>query len=200
MLDRKYRTRTLLIWSAFFLHLMGLYFLLSWTPKLLAVSTSTQSVAVHAGVALNFGGIMGSLAFSVLSPFFNLRKLTVFLFGITAIATVLFGKGMTNPALVLPLAVAVGMLSFGALAGIYSLAPTAYETESRGTGVGWALGMGRVGAMISPFAAGVLLDTGSGGHALYTVFSVPFALAAVVVFMLGRSGLQIAMKQEISPG
>ncbi|MGF6674470.1 MFS transporter [Paraburkholderia tuberum] len=200
LLDRKYRTRTLLIWSAFFLHLMGLYFLLSWTPKLLAVSTSTQSVAVHAGVALNIGGIMGSLAFSVLSPFFDLRKLTVFLFGITAIATVLFGKGMTNPALVLPLAVAVGMLSFGALAGIYSLAPTAYETESRGTGVGWALGMGRVGAMISPFAAGVLLDTGSGGHALYTVFAVPFALAAVAVFMLGRSGLQIAMKQEISPG
>ncbi|MBB5412981.1 hypothetical protein HDG34_006959 [Paraburkholderia sp. HC6.4b] len=65
---------------------------------------------------------------------------------------------------------------------------------------GWALGMGRVGDMISPFAAGVLLGTGSGGHALYTVFAVPFALAAVAVFMFSRSGLQIAMKQEISLG
>ncbi|CAB3733618.1 MFS transporter [Paraburkholderia rhynchosiae] len=200
LLDRNYRTRTLLIWTAFFLHLMGLYFLLSWTPKLLAASTSTQSVAVHAGVALNVGGIVGSLAFSVFAPFFNLRKLTVFLFGITAIATVLFGMGMTNPALVLPLAAAVGLLSFGALAGIYSLAPTAYETQTRGTGVGWALGMGRVGAMISPFAAGVLLDTGSGSLALYIVFAIPFALAAVAVSMLGRSEVQPAMTQEISPG
>ncbi|MBO7934037.1 MFS transporter [Burkholderia pseudomallei] len=178
------RGRTIALWVAAFMQLSSLYFTLSWTPKLLAASPLTQPLAIRAGVALNLGGLAGSLLFSVIAQRFDLRKLTAMLLLLTALAAALFGVLVTQPTLIEPLAALVGLCAFASMSGIWSIAPALYPTAARGQGVGWAVSVGRVGAILSPFIAGMLADAGVASSSLYVVFSVPFACAALAILML----------------
>jgi len=55
----------------------------------------------------------------------------------------------------------------------------------RATGMGWAIGIGRIGAIVSPFASGALSDHGWLPAQLYVLFTVPFAVAAVAMLVIG---------------
>ena len=69
----------------------------------------------------------------------------------------------------------------GAFTGLYAVAARIYPTEIRTTGVGWAIGAGRTGAIVGPIAAGLLLGAGVPISWTFVVFALPMAVAAVVV-------------------
>ncbi len=70
------------------------------------------------------------------------------------------------------------------MAGLYALSPVVYDASVRATGVGWGIGIGRIGAIVSPTVAGVLLDAGWQPLHLYAVFAVVFVLAAGCLLLL----------------
>ncbi len=78
----------------------------------------------------------------------------------------------------------VGLLVNGCVAGLYTVTPALYETDVRATGVGVALGVGRLGAILAPISAGVLLDAGWTTVALYLTVAVLFLVGAAAIGLI----------------
>ncbi|MEG2050316.1 MAG: MFS transporter, partial [Comamonas sp.] len=79
------------------------------------------------------------------------------------------------------LAFCIGVFSNGCVAGLYAIAPMVYGSDVRATGVGWGIGIGRIGAIVSPLVAGGLLDAAWSPSQLYVGYGAAFVLAALVV-------------------
>jgi MFS family permease len=173
--------RTLTIWASFFLVMSSFYFVMSWTPKLLVQSGMSVSQGITGGVLLNVGGIVGCTLFSTLSSRFKLRSLLYTYLLVGALSLVAFGIGGASLQVSMLVAAVIGAAISGCVGGLYSLTPLLYPAESRATGMGWAIGMGRIGAILAPLSVGGLLDIGwQVGH-LYYVFSVPLMVAVVMI-------------------
>ncbi|MTD54302.1 MFS transporter [Amycolatopsis pithecellobii] len=174
--------RTALLWLSYFVMMAGFYFAASWTPLLLQQSGFSAGEGTNAGLLLNLGGMAGTLMFSALALKVSLRVLTVLCFlaaGVSFLAMSLF---LGAVAAALAAAVAVGMFINASGNGLNALAPGMYPTSVRATGVGWALAVGRVGALTAPALAGVLLDHSWSPRSLFGLLVVPLVVAAVAAF------------------
>src|SRR5699024_10459547 len=85
------------------------------------------------------------------------------------------------PAIAFTLGVVTGMLLNGCIAGLYSLAPQVYSAGIRTTGVGMALGVGRLGAVLAPLGVGVLIDAGISPVHIYLLVGVIMILGATTL-------------------
>ena len=81
---------------------------------------------------------------------------------------------------------AVGFFLAGSMISLYAALPDMYPVQIRNTATGWALGIGRLGAVLGPNVAGVLIEAGWGRLALYAGMSVPMFLAAYAAVLLVR--------------
>jgi benzoate transport len=172
---------TPLIWSAFFLLMFSFYFVTSWTPKLLVDAGLSTRQGITGGVLLNLGGIAGGSLFGVLAPRVPLKRLTVLYLAGTAATLLLFGLFATRLAVAFPVALAIGVFLFGSMVGLYAATPALYPAAIRTTGMGWAIGIGRLGAILAPLTAGLLVDRGWGTTALYCAFALPLVVAMASV-------------------
>lgn len=177
---------TLLLWAAFFCVMFSFYFVVSWTPKLLVQAGLPTSGGISGGVLLNLGGICGILLLGVLSA-----KLGVFrLHGLALVASAatIAGFGVVSDSLqvALTVAVLVGFFLFIAMVGLYVVTPSIYPTAVRNTGTGLAIGTGRIGAILSPYLAGILLASGWQPGQAYFVFGLPMLVAAIAIFALSK--------------
>ena len=104
----------------------------------------------------------------------------------TAALMVCFGMFANTLTIAFIVALLIGAGIFGCMAGLYAFAPILYPAQTRTTGMGWAIGIGRLGAVLAPLVAGSLLDSGwQSGH-LYYAFAVPLVLAIGTVALLGK--------------
>ena len=180
------RRSSVLIALTFFLVMFCFYFVLSWTPKLLVAAGMSATQGITGGVLLNLGGIGGGLALGYLAAFSDLRRLTIATFLAGGVSLVLFGAFCDSLGAAFGVAVALGITLFGAMIGLYALTPTLYSPDVRATGMGWAVGMGRFGAIASPATVGLLIDAGWQGSELYYMFALPLLLAVGTVASIAR--------------
>ena len=177
-------TSTFLVWVAFFCTMAGFYFIVSWTPRLLNAAGLSASQGMAGGVLLNLGGIAGCGLFAFAAVRADVRRL---LFGALVASAVLiagFGLAVTRLNVALWTALLLGMVANAAMAGLYAVGPPLYPTAVRATGMGWAIGIGRLGAILAPLASGALLDHGWAPAQLYFLFSAPFAVAGVAMLLI----------------
>jgi MFS family permease len=169
--------------------MFAFYFVMSWTPKLLVAAGLSTQQGITGGVLLNVGGIIGGALFGYLSSRINLRKLSAAYLIITAVTLILFGLYASDLNSAFAIAVLIGAFIFGAITGLYAITPALYPAAIRTTGLGWAIGIGRIGAIIAPSIVGVLIDGGWKTADLYYVFAVPLVIAMLTVIVLpqGRS-------------
>ncbi|BAP41558.1 MFS transporter [Pseudomonas sp. LJDD11] len=177
---------TLLIWLAFFLVMFGFYFVLSWTPRLLVSAGLSNAQGITGGVLLNMGGIVGTTVIGLLAARYPLARLLMLYLIINALLLALFVQFTHNLTLAFAVALAIGVFVNGCVAGLYALAPSFYSASQRVTGLGWGIGMGRIGAILSPLVAGHLIDANWSPSKLYILFASAFVLAALVVWGLKR--------------
>ena len=177
---------TLLLWAAYFAVMFGFYFVNSWTPRLMTDAGMTAEQGVVIGMALAIGGAVGSVLYGILAARYAREGLLLGFLVIGAIAVVAFILSTAVLAVALVLGVLVGLLVNGCVAGLYSVAPTRYPTAARATGVGAALAVGRVGAILAPTVGGGLVDAGWGNVALYSLAAVLLLAGAVAVLFLRR--------------
>ncbi|MGO1072443.1 MFS transporter [Lysobacter sp. CA199] len=178
---------SLLIAAAFFLLMFSFYFVLSWTPKLLVSAGLSAQQGITGGVLLNLGGIVGGSLFGWFAARRSLSTLTIACMLLASLALFAFGAASQNLSLAFPIAFVLGATVFGSMAGLYALAPIVFETSTRTTGLGWAIGIGRIGAILSPIAVGWLTDLDWSTSHLYYLCAVPLLLAAAAVAWLHRS-------------
>ncbi|WP_455886994.1 MFS transporter [Pseudomonas rustica] len=178
------RRTTLVIWLLFFLVMFGFYFVMSWTPKLLVAAGLSAQQGITGGVLLSVGGILGAALIGGLSSRWPLTRVLALFMLITAALLVLFVVNGASVSAALALGLLIGLFSNGCVAGLYALSPVVYHASVRATGVGWGIGIGRMGAILSPTVAGVLLDGGWQPLHLYGVFASVFVLAAGCLLLL----------------
>jgi benzoate transport len=175
---------TLTLWTAFLLCFSTLYFLMSWIPALMEDSGFEPSVGRQAFFLFNLGGVIGIYVIGFLSTRFKLTNLIFYMAIAAAVAMVIFALAPTRMNLLLALTLLIGILQQGGFTGLYSAAAKAYPTNVRSTGIGWAIGLGRFGAVVGPAVAGYLIAAGLDMSANYFIFAIPMAVGGFIAYRL----------------
>jgi len=184
MLAPELRKVTLTLWLNFFLCYSTLYFLMSWIPKLMVDAGHSELVGRDAFFLFNLGGVIGIFIVGILSTRFKLTNVVSCLLLAAAAGMLVFALAPNQKGVLLGLIFAVGLVLQGGFTGLYGAAAKAYPTEVRTTGIGWAIGLGRAGAVVGPAAAGYLILFGFGMSANFLIFAVPMALGGLVAYTL----------------
>jgi len=186
VLSRQYRAGTLLLWAVNCCCSMLTYTLASWLPTLLNERGFAVHQAVTAAALLNLGGVLGGICCGRLS---DLRGpypviVTAYFLGGIAIAMIGSAAGFGFGA-VLAAVFATALLAYGGQTGVGVLSTIFYEAPLRSTGVGLALGFGRVGAVAGPLLIGWLL---AAGTAISTLFLIGGSLAILISLLIAAMG------------
>src|SRR6204780_2036898 len=176
---------TLLLWVVFFMSLLDIYFLANWLPTVLNDLGASVSEAAAIGSMLQVGGVVGTFALGSIIDRFSFRALALVYF-IAVFAVGAIGQlghsafGVTIAIFVAGFCIVGGQIAANALAAGY------YPTAVRATGVGWALGIGRVGSIIGPLVGGVLLSLKWSAGEVFVAAAAAALCAALAAFSLGR--------------
>ena len=132
----------------------------------------------------NLSGVIGILIMGTMATRWKLSNIvTVFLFS-SAVFMVVFAAAPNQITLLLAVIFLIGFLQQGGFTGLYAVAVKIYPTEIRSTGIGWAIGLGRFGAVAGPAIAGYLIAAGLDMSANYYVFAVPMAIGGLLAYRL----------------
>ena len=178
---------TLMIWLSFFCCLLMVYALGSWLPKLMANAGYSLGSSLSFLLALNFGGVVGAIAGGWLGDRFSLPKVVVAYFALGTACIALLGFNSPMPVLYLLIAVA-GATTIGTQILLYANTAQFYPLSIRSTGLGWASGVGRLGAIVGPLLGGSLVAAALPLKMNFLAFAVPGLVAAlaVCVFIAGH--------------
>ncbi|MFC4121460.1 MFS transporter [Nonomuraea zeae] len=176
-----WRRATLLLWVGFFVVMFTFYFVVSWTPKLLAEAGMATGEGITGGIFLNLGGILGATLFGLLTTRLAPRGVIIGYMAIAAPVLAAVVHAVHVAWLTFALGWLIGMLVNGCISGMYALGTWLYPSEIRATGVGWAIGVGRAGAITGPFVAGHLLDAGWPVSTLYLLVAAILLLGVPAV-------------------
>ena len=179
--------RTLCLWLAFFCCLLMVYALSSWLPKLMASAGYSLGSSLSFLLALNFGGMAGAILGGWLGDRFNLGKVMVAFFVAAAVSISLLGFNSPTPVLYGMIFVA-GATTIGTQILLYAGAAQFYGLSIRSTGLGWASGIGRNGAIVGPLLGGALMAINLPLQLNFIAFAVPGAIAALAMALFTLSG------------
>lgn len=172
--------RTASIWVAFFCCLLMVYALSSWLPKLMAGAGYSLGSSLSFLLALNFGGMAGAILGGWLGDRLNLVKVMIGFFVAAAVSISLLGINSPMPVLYLLIFVA-GATTIGTQILLYAGTAQLYGLSIRSTGLGWASGIGRNGAIVGPLLGGALMGIELPLQLNFLAFAVPGAIAALAM-------------------
>jgi MFS transporter, AAHS family, 4-hydroxybenzoate transporter len=179
-----YALRTVLFWIMFFCSLLSLYLIGFWLPTVLHLDGLTPADAVFSSSLYSAGGVLSVLAIGPLTRRFGLEPVLggCLALGIVVIAGVALGN---LPYLLLLATIFVmGVCVIGGQCGINGLSAARYPARMRNTGVGWALGIGRLGGIFGPALGGVLLGRGWHPPHILLCSCITAGIAALCVVLL----------------
>lgn len=178
------RANTLYLWTCYFLLMFSFYFVVSWTPKLLVDAGLTTGQGISAGVYLQAGGLVGAISLGLLGYKFKVPILTSVFFCCGVAAMLFYGLVELSLVSLMLVAAVMGFFLIGAMIGLYTIAPSVYPANVRVSGVGLAIGIGRLGAIVAPLAGGIILNSGYSTDEIFVIFSIPLILAALAVYKI----------------
>lgn len=183
---------TLALWAVFALTLLQLSLLLNWLPSLVIAKGFARTDGYLAATVFNLGGIVGSLVIGWLCDRFGARAPMLGVFAVMAVSFWAIAMAGTL-GLILWAAAAAGFAVLGAQFALYGLSPRLYPDATRGTGVGVAVAVGRVGAIVGPILAGGMIAGGASPDALMMRL-IPLVLiaGAAMAWLAHAAGTRLA--------
>jgi AAHS family 4-hydroxybenzoate transporter-like MFS transporter len=180
-------TGTALLWLINFANMLCVYFLASWMPLLMTRAGHSESEAVLAATFMWTGGLVGTWILGWVVDRYGFKTILVPLFAATTVAIVVFSFTHTWLYLSYVLIACVGLGILGGQAALNAMASSFYPTSLRSTGMGWALGLGRLGGILGPILGGVTLQLQWSTRVLFLLSAIPVAIVtlAILVFCLG---------------
>ena len=181
---------TLAVWIGFAMNLLVYFFVQSWLTTLLIQAGQTQQVALTATTVLLAGGALSIFAFGPLMDRFQPFKVIACFFIVGGASVALLGSLLTaSIPVIMVSSFLAGFFVLGVQKGMNAIAVFFYPTTLRSTGLGWALGIGRIGAVAGPLVAGFLMQDGQATARLFYFAVVPMMIGACSMFvMLARYG------------
>jgi len=171
---------TVMLWASFFCCLLLVYLLSSWLPKVLQEAGYAEKASLLNLLALNFGGMAGAILGGRMGDRFGLPRVVVGFFLAAAISIALIGS--TPPdALLFALVFLAGATTIGTQILLYASVAQLYPLPVRSTGLGWASGIGRIGAIAGPTVGGMLLAQQYPLQQNFLVFAIPALISAAAM-------------------
>jgi len=163
------------------------YALGSWLPKLMSNAGYALSSSLMFLMVLNVGAIIGAVGGGWLADRLSLRSVLVSFFILGSGSLVLLGY--ESPMWFLYTLVGIaGATTIGSQILLYAYVAQYYPTSIRSTGLGWASGIGRNGAIVGPLLGGALLAMALPHQMNFLALAVPGAIATVAIALVGRRG------------
>lgn len=177
---------TVMLWTAFFCCLLMVYLLASWLPKVLQEAGYAEQASLLNLFGLNFGGMAGAILGGRWGDRFGLPKVVVGFFVAAAVSIALIGS--TPPDVFLfALVFIAGATTIGTQILLYASVAQLYPLSIRSTGLGWASGVGRIGAIVGPTFGGMLLAQQFPLQQNFLIFAIPAVICAVAMVIFGMA-------------
>lgn len=179
--------KTFAIWLAFALVLMTNYLLTGWIPLIINAQGYSQSEAAWIATAGHGGGIFGGVIASLALVRWRWAVVGVFA-ALAALAMILLASGDWGVTALTALIIMQGVFIVGTQNALNGSAGATYPAETRALGLGWALGIGRVGSVIGPLAGSAALMLGLGQPREFFFLPIlPLLIAAMLAIYLTRA-------------
>lgn len=192
---------TVMFWLAFFMCLLMVYALGSWLPKLMIQAGYSLGASMIFLFALNIGGMVGAIAGGIFADKFNIKKVLTMMFVCGAVALILLG--FNSPQFVLYTLIGIaGAATIGSQIILYTFVAQYYSSTVRSTGMGWASGVGRIGAIVGPVLTGALLTIELPHQMNFIAIAIPGLIAAIAIFLVNMKysvDAQAEKQQDIPP-
>ena len=177
-------TTTVLITFVYFAHITSFYFIIKWVPKIVVDMGFEPRAAAGVLTWANVGGAVGGAIFGLIATRLGLKALTLCVLLATSVMIVWFGHGSADLASLKTTLAITGLFTNSAIAGLYLLFAQVFPTHVRATGTGFAIGVGRGGAVLAPVAAGYLFHAGFALQTVALAMASGSLLAAVALLAL----------------
>lgn len=195
-----YAKRTAMLWLLWFFALLGFYGLTTWLSALLQQAGFAVASSVEYTLLISLAGIPGFLVAAWLVEAWGRKPTCVMTLVGSAAMAYMYGRVVGHggrPAEFIPFGLAMEFFMFGMWSVLYAYSPELYPTRCRGTGVGFASSVGRVGSLIGPAVLGAILPAVHQAG-VFAIGAGCFLLAAAVVWGMGveTKGRRL---EELSP-
>jgi AAHS family 3-hydroxyphenylpropionic acid transporter len=181
---------TLLLWGAILLTAAVLYMMVNWLPSLMTQRGYSLQVSHISSAMFSAGGCIGSFATGFFVDRFGYRRVLPSLYAgvLVGVCGVIFAIGVK---FILASAFILGFFVVGSFYSLNGASPLYYPAAFRGFGTGAAVGFGRIGSVLGPLAAGIVLQNGigpfpAGPNAIPPVALPLTLLACIAVFLVTR--------------
>jgi AAHS family 4-hydroxybenzoate transporter-like MFS transporter len=183
---------TALLWVMYFMNLLDLYFMANWLPTVIHDRGFSISQAALITTLLQIGGIVGGLTIGrTIDRRAGSHRILAFAYAGAGLFVALIGS-MGALWAIAATVFGAGFFVVGAQHGANAFTAGAYPTQARAAGVGWALGIGRIGSIIGPVIGGVLLAEHWPTSIIFLIGAVPVLIASAAALCLGGARRHVA--------
>ena len=175
---------TVIVTAAYFFHVMSFYYVAKWTPKIVVDMGFTQSQGSAVLTWANVGGMAGGALLGLLTLRFDVKRLTIGVMLLGAVAVALFGRSAHELGQLSILAAFALFCTNAGIVGMYAIFAHVFPTHVRSSGTGFAIGVGRGGSVIGPPLAGWLFDQHYGLPTVSMVLALGTLVAAGILTLL----------------
>lgn len=142
-----------------------------------------QRLGIYSGTVFNLGSFFGIVVLGGMAIKLGLRRTILIFLGSAAVLMMVFGY-FSGSFMVLVMFGVIGFTMQGGFVGLYPVAARLYPVEIRTTGVGWAIGAGRFGAVLGPILAGYLVSAGLSITTNFIIFAIPCIIAGIAAIAI----------------
>jgi len=186
-----YALQTILLWIIFFCSLLNLFLFVFWMPEVLHLIGMTPSAAVFASSLRELGAILAVVYLGVAIDRWGAERSLAINYAAGAVFIALIAVVALPYAFLLVTIFLSGMTIIGSQTGANAACGKLYPARMRTSGIGWALGIGRLGGIVAPLLGGYLLKLGWVPTHIF-LFACLFAIiAAVATAMLGTATARV---------
>lgn len=174
---------TIMLWVAFFMCLLMIYGMNTWLPGLMEAAGYPLGSSILFLLVLNLGAIAGAIGGGWFADKLGPKKVLIGFFLAAAFSISLLGFEASMFVLYILVAVA-GASTIGTQIIANAFTTQYYPSEIRSSGIGWALGIGRIGAIVGPIMGGVLMTLELPIYQNFIAFAIPGLIGAVVMLLV----------------
>jgi len=189
LLSPVYRRATLINWVAGFLSLFCIHGLTGWLPSMVIQRGEAISSGFAYGSLIMIASLFGGLSSGWFADRVGSRVKAMIVWYIAAAVAMLFLAVYSDRMMMIVFVAAAGFFVFGAQAVMNNFQVMSYPTEIRGTGMGIAVGLNRVGGILGPFLIGVLHTVSPDPFLTFVGLAVSLLLTAICVSLSKKSGV-----------
>ncbi|MFS8980822.1 MFS transporter [Cupriavidus necator] len=190
---------TLMFWIAFFMCLFMVYALSSWLAKLMADAGHSLGSALTFVLVLNFGAVIGAVSGGWLADRFHIKYVLIFFFALAAVSISMLGHPVPIGVLYFLVGMA-GATTIGTQILAYAYVGQFYPMAVRSTGIGWASGVGRSGAILAPIVIGTLVGMRLPLQQNFMAIAVPALIALIAIALVNHARSASANDQSRNAG